>query len=95
MIKIFDLADGSGKPAVRQIANFTGWTYFYVQVFGAGTLRLACTEYELTTPTGAPLNGLQIVAADGIVPFRWKGPLWGISSAPGVTADFQFPGGQL
>jgi len=94
MIRTFDIVDGSGKPATQQLANLTEWTYLYVQVFGAGTLRLAATERELITPIAGPLNGLQIVALDGIVPLRWKGALWGIGSGPGVTADFQFPGRQ-
>lgn len=95
MVKVFDIADGTGKPAAQQIANFADWTYFYVQVFGPATLRLAATSAELITPIApGPLNGLQVVAVDGIVPFRWKGPLWGIGSAPGTIADFQFPGGQ-
>ena len=96
MIKTFDIADGVGKPATQQIAQFADWTYLYVQVFGAGTLRLACTERELMTPVApGTLNGLQINAADGIVPLRWKGALWGIGSAPNTLADFQFPGAQL
>jgi len=95
MIKVFDIADSSGKPATQQIANLAEWSYFYVQVFGAGTLRLAATDRELTTPIApGPLNGLQITMADGIVPMRWKGPLWGIGSAPNTVADFQFPGSQ-
>lgn len=95
MIRTFDIADGAGKPATQQIAQFREWTYFYVQVFGPATLRLAATERELITPVPpSPLNGLQIVAADGIVPFRWKGALWGIGSGPGTIADFQFPGAQ-
>lgn len=94
MIKIFDIADGAGKPATQQIAKLADWTYLYVQVIGPNTLRLAATERELITPVVAPLNGLQIAAVDGIVPLRWKGALWGIGSGPNTTADFQFPGAQ-
>jgi len=96
MINVFDATDGAGKPATKEIARFKQWTYVYVQVFGPATLRLACTERELITPppAAAPLNGLQVVALDGIVEFRWKGALWGIGSAVGTTADFQFPGEQ-
>ncbi len=94
MIKVFDLVDSAGKPAAKQLGYFASCTYVYVQVFGPNTLRLACTEQELNNPIVAPLNGLQIVMADRIVHFRWKGALWGIGSAVGTTADFQFPGGQ-
>lgn len=97
MVKVFDTVDGAGKPATKQIANFTDWTYFYIQVFGPGTVRLACTERELISPEPAgagPLHGLQVTAAMGILPFRWKGALWGIGSVAGVVADMQFPGGQ-
>jgi hypothetical protein len=95
MIWRFDDIDGAGKPAAKQINNLADWTYFYVQVQGGNTLRLAATSRELMNPPpgAAPFNGLQITAVDGIVPLRWKGELWGIGSAPGTIADFQFPGG--
>ncbi len=71
---------GSAKP--RLLGTFRDLVYVVVQVLGPNTLFLSETETGLmsTDDSGSTIDGLQIVAASGIVGFWWRGDLWAAGS---------------
>lgn len=91
MIFNFRDVDSTGAASPSKIATYSSATMIYVQVKGPGTLRLAKTVQELTSPApgAGTLNGLEISNVDGIVPLRCKGDLFGIGSAPMVADIFE------
>ena len=94
MISNFSDLNSQGQKQARPIDIFPEWTVIHVQVFGANTLYLACSREELEKPLdqSGQQNGIPIVAGMGNQQLNWKGPLWGLGSAPGTIANIALPG---
>lgn len=90
MLIQLEATTSNGTPAVRQLGNYKTWTYVYIQVFGANTVRIGrkLNDLSFPGPQGYP-QGLQIAQGDGIWYGWWVGDLFAVASGPGTLAEFQ------